>query len=351
MQVLQTEQRFTINPTYICSTPVFTGMHRKKSVLQRRNEQNLLNNSHNGKLSVKAISRLRNAVNWLCESAQWKPLYWKEQNKWIYFKVNFITLTVPRQKDGDISGEVLQQLLHTWLVYARKYFYLHNYVWKVERGSKGKIHIHITSDTFIHYKKLRDSWNRIMQKKGLMNEYYSTHGHYDANSTDVHSVKSIKNLAGYLCKYMSKGTGLNEKYTKRIWGCNTMLSSSNKCSYIADLCEASEIMKPLFNKEIRYDLIKSKPDSLGNVKSVGEIFFMNAKSWHLLTGKLLAKVYNEHRWRIRNATPKPPDEYLVIGEVDSKVLQTVMKQKSEIIERLTEIEKPPPKVIQLSLLN
>lgn len=351
MQVYHTEQRITINPTYICSTPVFEGINRRKSTLQKRNEANLLDNTHKGKLSVKSISKLRNAVNWLVESAMWKPLYWKDENKWIYFKVNFITLTIPKQKDGDINGELLQKLLHTFLVYSRKYFYLHNYVWKVEQGSLGKIHIHLTTDTFIHWRKLRDCWNRILMKEGLSDNYFSQHGHYDPNSTDVHSVKSIKNLSAYLCKYMSKDTGLNEKYNKRIWGCNQMLSSSNKCQYIADMCEVSEVLKPLFNKEIRWDLIKSKPDSLGNVKSMGEIFFMNPKSWSILTGKLLHKVYNEHRWRIRNATPKPPTDYLIIGEVQSNLPTTIQKVQPKKVYEPEQVIKPPPKIIQLQLLN
>ncbi len=351
MQVYHTEQRFTINPTYICSTPVFEGLNRRKSHLQKRNEKNLSDNTHKGKLSLKAISKLRNAVNWLVESAMWKPLYWKEENKWIYFKVNFITLTIPQQKDEDINGEQLQKLLHTFLIYARKYFYLHNYVWKVERGRLGKIHIHLTTDTFIHWRKLRDSWNRILMKEGLSDEYFATHGHYDPNSTDVHSVKSIKNLAGYLCKYMSKETGMNETYKNRLWGCNQMLSSSNKCQYIADLCEASEIMKPLFSREIRYDTIKSKPDSMGHTKTMGEIFFMSARSWQTLTGKFLANVYNEHRLRIRNATPKPPADYLIIGDVQSNLPMSNTKVQLKKVYAPVPVIEPPPKQVHLQFVN
>ncbi len=119
MQVYHTEQRLNINPTYITSTPILTGLPSRKSRLQLRNESNLKDNQHKGKLSPKAITKLRNAVNWLVESAAWKPVWSEKDKRMMFFKVNFITLTIPRQKDGDINGEELQKLLHTFLVYSR----------------------------------------------------------------------------------------------------------------------------------------------------------------------------------------------------------------------------------------
>lgn len=262
---------------------------------------------------------MRNAVNWLIESAKYKRVYSKVDKKHFYFKVNFITLTVPRLEGRDISSKELKHLLHGFLSYSRKYFYLKNYVWKVERGSKGKLHVHLTTDTFIHYRHLRDCWNRLLMKNGYSDNYYTEHGHYDPNSTDVHSVKSIKNLAGYICKYMSKETELGKDWTGRIWGCNYELSSGNKCQYIATPDELNKVAECLMHKQVKYKPLESKPDALGQVKKIGELFFVNTDTWSRIIKGKIKDAYNDHRFYIRSQTPKPPASYLSIEEVLSSL--------------------------------
>ncbi len=314
-----TEQRFSIYPTYIVSTPIWSGGNGRRTSAQRESEKHLKDNSHKGQLSHKASSRLRNAVNWLVSSAGYKRVYSKVDQKHYYFKVNFITLTFPQQEGRDISGKELHKTLHAWLVYARKYFYLRNYVWKVERGAQGKIHVHMTTDTFIHYRRLRDSWNRLLIKEGYVDAYYARTGHFDPNSTDVHSVRSIKNLGGYLCKYMDKSSGLDESYTNRIWGCSSMLSDSNKCRYLADAHETSEVASSLMNPDIKWKHINSKPDAFGRVRSVGEIYFVNTDDWSRLIRGKIRSTYDEHRYYIRKSELKPPEDYLTLNDTPISV--------------------------------
>jgi hypothetical protein len=45
------------------------------------------------------------------------------------------------------------------------------------------------------------------------------------NSTDVHATKSVKNLMGYLCKYMLKDTQ-SGGIVSRLWGCSVVLSKA-----------------------------------------------------------------------------------------------------------------------------
>ncbi len=250
-------------------------------------------------------------------------------------------MTIPVQESQEINGELVSKILHTWIVYARKYFYLKNYVWKIERGSLGKIHIHLTSDTFIHYRKLRDSWNRILLSNGLSDKYFEQHGHYDPNSTDVHAVRNIKNLAGYLAEYMAKGSSLGEDFKHRIWGCNYSLSDKNKCSYIADVGELSEVSNCLMSRNIKWKKLESKPDSMGSVRSFGELYFIDSDNWqHDVKGKLKDE-YIRHINAIKLLTPKPPPGYLIIDEIVSKLptIKRIITEKIEVVVDLLPIKE------------
>jgi len=348
---LITEHRFSIYPTYVVSTAIWSGGNSARSERQRAAQANLSDNTHKGLLSAKASSRLRNAVNWLVQSAAWKRVYSKVDNKHYYFKVNFITLTIPSQSRGEVTPKLLHKMLHTFLVYSRKYYYLRNYVWKIERGSQGKIHIHLTTDTFIHYRRLRDTWNRIMIGEGLVDEYYQRTGHYDPNSTDVHSVKKVKNIGGYLCKYFDKDSGLPESFNRRIWGCNRELSSTNKCQYIASLDEVSEVAEPLMSHEIKWKRIMSKPDKLGSTRSIGELFFINGDQWSRLMRGRLREAYDVHRLNLRKGARSPGENYLIIQDEISRLPKTLtgsLKERSEAAsrtlgERLEIIKEPASK--------
>lgn len=197
-------QNLYIKPSYIVSIPEFYKENDSRSLAELKNEENLLDNDQNGKLSRKAITNLRNSINWLCLAAKKKWVYNKELQKWFYFKVNFVTLTLP-DTDEPIGSEDLQKkLLNPFLTYMRKYHGLKNYVWRLEFQANGKLHVHLTSDSFLHLGAIRDTWNRLMDKHGYLDKFYKENNHKDPNSTDVHSTRKIKNLAGYLAKYMSK---------------------------------------------------------------------------------------------------------------------------------------------------
>lgn len=350
MLPVHTEQRLNINPTYITSTAIWSGNGFKRSHRQLFNQKNLQDNTHKGKLSGKAQTKLRNAVNWLVESSQYKPLWWEEEKKFIYFKVNFITLTIPKQQteDGEISGKLLQKMLNTFLTYSRKAYFLDNYVWKIERGKLGKLHVHLSTDTFFHWRKLRTTWNRIMQSEGLLDSYHSEHGHYDPNSTDVHAVKGINNLASYLCKYMAKDSGLSEKYKNRIWGASSSLTG--KCQHIVGIDECSDAMKPLMRREIEWKVIEGKEDLFGRKSKLGEIFFMTRESWKLIGECDLKKVYNEHRFSIRHNTRKLPAEYAIINDVPKSLAVFVLNSPADSPvkpEPILKIERGKSLVLEL----
>jgi hypothetical protein len=103
---------------------------------------------------------------------------------------------------------------------------INTYIWKAELQKNGQIHYHITTPTFINYQEIRDKWNNLQRSAGLLDKYIEAKGHANANSTDVHSVKNIKDLSAYLIKYIAKESQNTEKLGGKIWDCSKNLSAT-----------------------------------------------------------------------------------------------------------------------------
>ena len=222
---------------------------RKKSL------KNLeVHNNHN-RLSANATKKLQKSIRYLLYTASPKRAYNNKLNKEFWFKVNFVTLTLSSTQIH--SDQIIKsQLLNQFLIEAKKKWNLNEYVWKAELQENGNVHFHILSDTFIPYNELRNCWNRIQNKLGYVDRFTQSKGKKNPNSTDIHSLKKINNVAQYVSKYMSKNdkkrksTILKEKHANsnppyiynhtlsincrkelakitslgRIWGCSTRLT-------------------------------------------------------------------------------------------------------------------------------
>ncbi len=280
------------------------------------------------------MSKLRNAINWLTTSAKHKRVFSKSDQKNFWFKVNFITLTIPPQGSNVVTEKVFKKTLHAWLMYAQKYFYLKNYVWKIESHQDGRLHIHICTDTFIHYRKLRESWNRTCAHNGLLDSHLEKFGNQNPNSTDVHATRKVNDLAAYLCEYMVKKSSLPDGYKGRIWSCNYDLSHSNSCSLNVDPHEMNECMRTLSNDQIRYSRLESPPDALGQRKKIGEIFFVNTDCWSRIIKGKIKDEYDKHRFYIRSGTASPPLDYYTVDKFSEKnvaeYIEKSVKPKPEI---------------------
>lgn len=233
-----------------------------KSVAQQENEKNLQQNNHKGFLSDKAAKRLNASLNWLIAATHVKKIYDNRNNRYINFKLAFITLTLPSSQ-GDLSDNyVKKEILNPFLILLKNRYGLNNYVWKAEAQENGNIHFHIVVDCYIPYDELRFLWNRILAKKGLMEEYTTKfsnmtleqyrrevnkqgkvpfavvkkrflYGKFtnwkNPNTTDIHSIRKVKDLAAYLATYMSKKDLDKRGIVGRIWSCSYALSDKNKC--------------------------------------------------------------------------------------------------------------------------
>lgn len=231
------------------------------------------------------MQRLRRTIEWLVAGAEEKCAYDKKQSSYFTFKLNFITLTLPIASN-DIPDEVLKrQALKHFLDHARYMWDLKSYVWKAETQLNGNLHFHLTTDTYIPYDSLRKAWNHELDKLGLIDRYQWAQQEFhkegfrarpelfkqwplakqlaayeygvktnwrNPNSTDVHAVKSIKKLAGYLVKYMVKNEKDRRLINGKVWGCSSNLSHKYKVS-ICEHDHTAERIKQAFrdlHKEI-----------------------------------------------------------------------------------------------------
>ena len=337
-----------INPTYAVCVPQYNGRGGNKSLDRLKNEDNLKDNQHKGQLSRKATRRITNAVNWLVASAKNKWTFDKPSGKRFTFRVNFITLTLPTLDHGVTDHHFKSVLLHNFINTCRYKYDLKNYVWKVETQANGNIHAHFTTDTFIHWKDIRTVWNRILEKKGIIDKYRAKHeqlsleeyiGLYDPagikdiqqltkafhqgcdsnwsdpNSTDVHSVHKVKDIASYLAKYMGKSDDDRRPVKGRLWGCSTNLSETNKLTMELADTKDFQVLQDLHNSGIKYKPIMSKPNAMGETYEIGSLFLYKLSDWGKnIKGKIL-ELFNEHRFNIRyniNIEP-PPHEEMVIS--------------------------------------
>lgn len=154
---------------------------------------------HNGLISAAQKKRLHEAITALVAISQYKTVYSVEEQKSYRFKLNFITLTLPDScevEDRVIVKRCLKRFLDAWNKRSPSLLY----VWKAECTDKGTLHFHLTTNQFIHYNKLRIKWNKALAKEGIISKADVEKN----NSTDVHSVKNIKNIAAYLTAYVCK---------------------------------------------------------------------------------------------------------------------------------------------------
>lgn len=176
---------------------------RDHHVYKKNDLLTTLDNRAHGLMSYKANKRVRLAIDWMVYLSKEKPLFTKETKQHVTFKLNFLTLTLS-SKQIHTDNEIKAKLLNQFLTELRTKYNCSNYLWRAESQRNGNIHFHIVTDVFVPWRTLRTDWNRIQEKLGYVTRYFEKTGKNDPNSTDVHSINKIRNLASYLSKYCSK---------------------------------------------------------------------------------------------------------------------------------------------------
>lgn len=251
----------------------------------------LLNSARSaeGKVSTQARRKISKAIDYLLLLAKPQTQHLRMSGKMFSFRIAFVTLTLPSRQIHD-DNTIKNKCLNSLLLELKQFHSVKNYVWRAEKQGNGNIHFHLLIDKFVPWSELRDRWNRIVNKLGYvdryqanMKEFYKAgfkvrkellkkwdyehqlsayqsgtkSGFSNPNSTDIHSIKKIRNVKTYVSKYMSKNEKEHEQTTAedestqkqigRIWGCNHELSSVKGMSTEIDW-ETSEVLTKLVNE-------------------------------------------------------------------------------------------------------
>ena len=199
---------------------------RQKELQQHQVHNFQLNKAYSGSLSAGAVKRIRRAVELLVESTPRRIVFNPIVQHNVHHKLSFITLTIPTATDLKLR-DVTKKVLEPMIRHLRQVHGMKSYVWKAELQQRGQIHYHLTSDVFIHYQHLRNKWNQLLARAGYMSEYVAKEGHNNANSTDIHSVKNIRDLASYLVKYFTKQEQNPVAMDGKIWDCSKNLKEAS----------------------------------------------------------------------------------------------------------------------------
>lgn len=229
---------------------------------------NFASNASKGVTSNQTRNKIRRMVQWLVLLAQAKKVTCPESKAVFEYRVGLVTVSIPSGQN-NVDASFFRKILLSSLLDAMEYHWnLKMYIWKIERQTNGALHAHITVDAYIPAKWLKDYWCKLLGKHGLIylyslkfsamsrEEYINyrlTTDHTNfrnrftsyqkmleslskaytkgveenwlkPNCTDVHSVKSIKNMAGYMAKYLAKDSGAEEGTNLRVWSCSRNLS-------------------------------------------------------------------------------------------------------------------------------
>ena len=258
-------------------------------------------NATTNDISQKSRRKLKKAIGWLVAAADAKLVKMGDSDKFAPFKVNFITLTLPFAQNEKSDKWLKKHLLSPWIKRMAYKFDLKNYVWRAEKQKNGNLHFHLVTDTYIHYSIIRSAWNSIIIKLGLMRDFALVHGHSNPNSTDVKSVKHVKNLAQYLIKYLSKPEKDTKGIEGRYWGCNYALSTSNKCSVSLDPTEFQTFITSFSLTEFNAIPIETTNTKTGEIFTIATLYgsdsgLLNSSISPLVKRKLLKHINAIKNW-------------------------------------------------------
>lgn len=153
--------------------------------------------------------RIYDAVHVLRDSALPKTIYNRKYNSRFICFLTFVTLTLPEQQKGT-DRETHYQVFAPFMRQLKKLLPNLLYIWRAETQSNGNLHYHLITNQFIHYRDLRNLWNIALYRAGYQQ-------HQDPNSTDIHSLKAVRDEAAYIAKYISKTEEGRREVTIKKW--------------------------------------------------------------------------------------------------------------------------------------
>ena len=291
---------------------------KKKSLAQVNNETNLRNSTPSGHINRKIRLRMARIIhNWI-DSVKYINSTQPSQKSRLF---TFVTLTLPATQ-MHTDKELHRQALGRFLVKIQRKYGVINYMWRAERQKNSNIHYHVICDSYIHWKSLRYEWNAIMNDLGYIDQYRTNQKNFhkngfklnvtalakwpeinqrkayqegvesnwsNPNSTDIHSLKSIKDAAKYVMKYVSKSDEVDklqklddrfkaglvaelqyqderkvimdaivaEKINGKVWGCSDAIKTLSDPKIIKDL-DVTLLMEKMVNDPDTKEVVKDE---------------------------------------------------------------------------------------------
>lgn len=210
MDSIVTQLAISVNPSY-SSTYVDVSGNIRTAKQSNTYQTNFNQERKDNNLSRNSMRKFKKSIYWLAYLARDKRVYVRELDRYIKFKLSFITLTLP-SKQIHTDKEIKRECLNTFLQWLRDQTNIKRYIWRAEIQANGNIHFHITADKFVHYRRIRQAWLRAINKLGYVDRYTAETGKSHPPCTEIKAVKKVKNVAGYLTSYLTNsGDGKNKK--------------------------------------------------------------------------------------------------------------------------------------------
>lgn len=206
--------------------------------------------------------RMKKCITLLIQSTPWQYKWNPVTQKTVSHKLSFITLTTPKHENSYSAKFCHKQLLEPLLRELRRKHGLKSYIWKCELQQNKQIHYHLTCDIVINHTTLRDIWNNLLKKHGMLEAFQKEYGHDNPNSTDVHSVYRVKNLEAYLVKYICKEYQNEEALDGKVWDASMNIKANDYFKFEVDsvtallirqLQDTKQVVTQYFEKAINFD--------------------------------------------------------------------------------------------------
>lgn len=200
-------------------------------------------------------------------------------------KLTSITLTFPCKEIIDRKRG--NKLLHTLLTILKTRYGLRLYVWVNEDQARGQLHYHIAADCpFISHKNIEKHWNSILNKAGLLEEFFRKHGHKNPRSTETKAIVEGKAVNDYLYSYMAKASQHTQECNGRLWGQSRLLAKAKLPEIVMDKEQYKKLQQAYIDDKVRIERTDTKPP--GSEREV-----MLNKHWILINGNKHAEILTE----------------------------------------------------------
>lgn len=211
---------------------------------------NFFCNRTKGILSNASKKKIRKIIQLWMNAIECKAIVSRKSKDWIKSQINFTTLTLPASQ-FHTDKEIKRDMLNRYLIEIKRKNKNNSYLWVAEKQKNSNIHFHILSEKYTDWKLIRCIWNSILDDFGYIEKYRDNQREFhkkgfqlrtdklefwsekqqrdaydygirtnwsDPNSTDIHSLKKIKNIGAYITKYLTKGFNLivEEELKKKI---------------------------------------------------------------------------------------------------------------------------------------